>query len=128
MALYQVFDGFQGVSSGVLRGMGRQKRVALLNLLGFWGLGLPFGALLAFVGGLGVYGIWWGFNAGLFLISILYLWALNKIDYEAEARRALESVTDRKLEKAWEETVEHEKEEALLRGRQGAAEQGQAGQ
>jgi multidrug resistance protein, MATE family len=66
MALYQCFDGFQGVSAGVLRGMGRQTRVALLNLGGFWVLGLPLGAFLAFVGGLGVYGIWWGFNAGAF--------------------------------------------------------------
>lgn len=48
--------------------------------------------------------------------------ALNKIDYEAEARRALENaVTDSKLEKAWEHTVDAEKEEAQLR----EAEQGQ---
>ncbi len=68
MALYQCFDGLQGVSSGILRGMGRQKRVALLNLCGFWVLGLPFGLLLAFVGGLNVYGIWWGFNSGTFVL------------------------------------------------------------
>lgn len=171
MALYQVFDGFQGVSSGVLRGMGRQKRVALLNLCGFWVLGLPAGILLTFVGGFGVYSIWWGFNigacvgrlagcmiendcllddgshpntrmaltkppqtppqihaprsAGLFVISILYLGALNKIDYDEEARRALENaVTDVKLKKAWEHTVDAEKEEALLRERQDGAERG----
>ncbi len=51
----------QGVSAGVLRGMGRQTRVALLNLGGFWVLGLPGGAILAFYFDLGVYGIWWGF-------------------------------------------------------------------
>lgn len=119
MALYQVFDGFQGVSSGVLRGMGRQKRVALLNLCGFWVLGLPCGIILTFVGGFGVYSIWWGFNIGLFVISILYLGALNKIDYEAEARRALENaVTDVNLEQTWEHTVDAEKEEARLRERQ----------
>jgi len=66
------------------------------------------------------------FALGLFVISLLYLWTLNKIDYEAEARRALvNAVTDTKLEKAWEHTVDAEKEEALLRERQGNAEQGQ---
>ncbi len=67
------------------------------------------------------------FTPGLFVISLLYLWTLNKIDYEAEARRALvNAVTDTKLEKAWEHTVDAEKEEALLRERQGNAEQGQS--
>ena len=110
-AIYQVFDGAQGVSAGVLRGMGRQTRVALLNFGGFWVLGLPMGFLLAFHFHVGVYGVWWGFCIGLFVISLLYLWALSRIDFEEEARRALLAVTDQKLEHAWEETVEHEKQE-----------------
>jgi MATE family multidrug resistance protein len=90
--------------------MGRQTRVALLNLGGFWVLGLPGGALLAFTFDLGVYGIWWGFVMGLALISLLYLWALSKLDFEDEARRALlNACTDQKLEQAWEETLEQEK-------------------
>ena len=38
----------------------------------------------------------------------------------------MNAVTDTKLEKAWEHTVDAEKEEALLRERQGNAEQGQS--
>lgn len=74
-------------------------------------LGLPGGAILAFTLRMGVYGIWWGFVMGLALISILYLWALSRLDFEVEARRALQSAcTDQKLEHAWEQRVDHEKQ------------------
>lgn len=106
MALYQVLDGFQGCTGGVLRGMGRQKTIALLNLGGFWVLGLPTGAALAFWLGFEVYGIWWGFVMGLGVCSALYMVVLSRIDWDEEARRALQNaVTDLKLEHAWEDQV-----------------------
>ena len=71
--------------------------------MGFWVLGLPCGYLLAFYGGLGVYGLWWGFAIGLLCCSTLYVITFAKVDWELEAKRALNAVTDLKLEHAWEE-------------------------
>lgn len=47
-AIFQVSDGVQSAVAGALRGMGRQKMVALLNFVGFWLIGTSIGAALTF--------------------------------------------------------------------------------
>ena len=92
-ALFQIVDGVQGTVAGVLRGCGRQKYVALTNLLGFWLLGVPIGLLLAFPGGLGVYGVWWGLFIGLTVASTASVWILYNVDWINESKLALKRVT-----------------------------------
>ncbi len=70
-AAFQVFDGTQVVAGGVLRGLGRTRPAMLFNLVGYWVLGLPVGAWLAFERGLGIAGIWWGFVIGLGVVALL---------------------------------------------------------
>jgi len=67
--LFQVFDGVQVVSSGVLRGSGDTKAAMIANLLGFWLIGIPVSLLLGFTAKLGVVGLWWGFVAGLAAVA-----------------------------------------------------------
>merc|ERR1712238_619055 len=50
---------------------GHHKRVLFLNFAGFWILGVPIGALLAFVGDIGVRGLWWGMSIGIYASSIV---------------------------------------------------------
>jgi MATE family multidrug resistance protein len=69
-AAFQIFDGTQVVGCGVLRGMGRTRPAAVFNLIGYWVLGLPFGAWLAFRAGMGLAGIWWGLAAGLAVVAL----------------------------------------------------------
>jgi len=69
-AAFQVFDGTQVVCCGVLRGMGRTRPAAWFNLLGYWALGLPLGAWLAFRAGWGLHGIWWGLCFGLAVVAV----------------------------------------------------------
>ena len=59
-AVFQLFDGIQGVATGVLRGLGDTRSPMLWNLAGHWAIGLPLGYTLCFVTGLGVIGLWWG--------------------------------------------------------------------
>jgi MATE family multidrug resistance protein len=68
---FQIFDGVQVVGCGILRGMGRVRPAMLFNLLGYWMLGLPLGAYLAFAGGWGLAGIWWGLCCGLGTVAAL---------------------------------------------------------
>lgn len=72
-ALFQVFDGIQVVGIGVLRGVGDTRVPAVLNLLGFWLVGLPVGVWLAFRSGMGPHGLWWGLALGLAIVAVLIL-------------------------------------------------------
>ncbi len=71
--VFQVFDGLQAVAAGVLRGAGDTRVPALLNLAGFWVVGLPLSLLLAFPLGMGPTGVWWGLAAGLLSVAVLLL-------------------------------------------------------
>lgn len=62
---FQIADGLQVVGAGLMRGMGRPQAGAIVNLIGFYAVGLPLAYLLAFPLGLGMIGIWWGMAAGL---------------------------------------------------------------
>ena len=71
VALFQVFDGLQGVTTGALRGLGDTRTPMLLNLAGHWMIGLPVGYLLCFAIGWGVVGLWIGISTGLILVGSL---------------------------------------------------------
>ena len=75
-AVFQLFDGLQGVATGVLRGLGDTRTPMFWNLFGHWFLGLPLGYALCFPLGLGVYGLWWGLSVGLIIcgIALLAVW------------------------------------------------------
>jgi MATE family multidrug resistance protein len=67
--VFQVFDGLQAVAAGVLRGVGDTRGPMLINLLGYWVLGLPLSVYLGFVAGLGPVGLWWGLVLGLGVVA-----------------------------------------------------------
>lgn len=72
-AIFQVFDGLQVVSAGVLRGAADTTFPAVLAFIGYWVLGLPVGWALAYPAGLGPRGLWWGLTAGLMAVAALLL-------------------------------------------------------
>jgi MATE family multidrug resistance protein len=63
--VFQVFDGVQIVSIGVLRGMADTRTPFIISLIGYWLIGMPVGVLLAYPFGQGVAGLWWGLVIGL---------------------------------------------------------------
>jgi len=73
-ALFQVVDGAQAVSSGQLRGLQDTTVPMILAAIGYWGIGLPLGVLLAFHFGFEGRGIWIGLFSGLAAVSVLLLW------------------------------------------------------
>ena len=77
----------------MLRGLGRQKLVFWLAILGFWILGVPLGAILTFVVDLGVFGIWWGFAIGIYMTSIIGIWFLRRMDWDHEAKRTIKRLS-----------------------------------
>jgi MATE family multidrug resistance protein len=85
--IFQVFDGIQVVSIGVLRGLGDTRAPMWINVLGFWLFGFPVSLGLGFGLGLGPVGLWWGFVAGLAAVAILLLARVR-----SRLRRGLERV------------------------------------
>ena len=75
--IFQIFDGVQVVAGGVLRGLGDTRSPMVVHLLGFWFLGLPLGALLAFRADRGAVGVWWGLVIGLTAVALVLLWRVR---------------------------------------------------
>jgi MATE family multidrug resistance protein len=69
-AVFQVFDGLQCVSIGLLRGTGDTRTPMIVNLVGYWAIGLPMSLWLGRTLHGGPVGLWWGFVAGLVAVSI----------------------------------------------------------
>jgi MATE family multidrug resistance protein len=71
--IFQVFDGIQAVAAGVLRGIGDTRAPLVVNLFGFWLLGVPTSVYLGFYTGARAAGLWWGFVAGLGAVAVFLL-------------------------------------------------------
>lgn len=86
--VFQVFDGLQVVSAGILRGMGDTRTPMLVSLIGFTGIGITASLLLGFRTSLGPAGLWWGLVIGLFVVASFLLFRVRVM-----IRRPLTRVT-----------------------------------
>ena len=73
-AIFQLFDGIQGVITGTLRGLGDTRTPMLVNLAAHWLLGLPVSYILCFIVGWGVWGLWVGLSLGLIVTGAILFW------------------------------------------------------
>ena len=83
--VFQIFDGLQVVSIGVLRGVGDTRTPMIVNVLGFWLIGFPVSLWLGFVAGGGAVGLWWGLVVGLAAVATILL-----LRVRSRLRRSLE--------------------------------------
>jgi MATE family multidrug resistance protein len=72
-AFFELFDGFQTVATGALRGLGDTRTPMLAHFAGYWLVGLPVAYVLCFPLGWGAVGIWAGLCATLILIGSILL-------------------------------------------------------
>lgn len=86
-------DALQNVTTGALRGQGRQNRGALVNLCTYYAFALPLGLLLATRGGYGLRGLWAGLSFGAlgqFLGQASLVWSADWEMIAMDARRRVE--------------------------------------
>ena len=76
--VFQVFDGTQVVAIGILRGVADTRTPMLVNILGFWLVGLPVSALLGLWLDLGPRGLWWGLVVGLAFVAGMLVWRVRR--------------------------------------------------
>jgi multidrug resistance protein, MATE family len=86
-AVFQLFDGIQGVATGILRGVGDTRTPMFWNLVGHWFVGLPLGYWLCFTLGRGVLGLWWGLSAGLIICGVVLSLVWMKRIHELKSLR-----------------------------------------
>ena len=76
--VFQVFDGLQVVAAGGLRGVGDTRVPMLINLLGFWLIGLPVSAWLGLSAGVGPVGVWSGLAIGIGVVALLLAYRVER--------------------------------------------------
>jgi MATE family multidrug resistance protein len=76
--LFQVFDGLQVVAIGLLRGLGDTRTPMLINVIGFWCIGIPVSLWLGFGLGYGAVGLWWGLVVGLVIVAAFLVTRLRQ--------------------------------------------------
>jgi MATE family multidrug resistance protein len=72
-AVFQIFDGIQGVGAGALRGAGDVRFAFVANVVGHWALGMPLALLCAYPMHLGAKGLWYGLTLGLAAVAVALL-------------------------------------------------------
>ncbi|KAM0004184.1 putative multi antimicrobial extrusion protein [Helianthus debilis subsp. tardiflorus] len=81
------------VLSGVAVGAGLQSAVAIVNLVCFYLIGIPLGALLGYLTSLEVKGIWIGMIGGVLTQTITLVYMTWRTDWDDQAKKASERLT-----------------------------------
>lgn len=85
-AVFQLSDGVQVVSLGILRGISDVNIPTWITMFAYWGLSLPLGYFLAFNLEMDAIGIWVGLLAGLTASAVLltarFYYLIKKMKYE----------------------------------------------
>ena len=78
-ALFQISDGVQVVSLGVLRGLADTRFPTIITFIAYWVIGLPSGYLFGFVMNYRAQGVWVGLFLGLTVSALLLTTRFHKL-------------------------------------------------
>ena len=117
--VFMMGDAIQATIGGVLRGLGKQKVVLILNILGFWILAVPIGSILTFVVDkkrdprttttisvdgndnddddellFGVKGLWWGMVIGIYSSAIIGIFIIKfRVNWYNEVEKSIKRLS-----------------------------------
>jgi MATE family multidrug resistance protein len=98
-ALFQLSDGLQCVSLGILRGISDTKVPTIVTVIAYWVIGIPVGWWLAQSFNLSLYGIWFGLTLGLtfsaVMLSIRFLKESREFDFVEEEKQHYQSLVNK---------------------------------
>jgi MATE family multidrug resistance protein len=87
-AIFQFFDGLQITATGALRGAGNTHAGLIVQIIGYWIIGLPIGYLFAFRLHDGAVGLWLGLCAGLIVAGLTLATIWHRTTKKLNAVRA----------------------------------------
>ncbi|KAI7749937.1 hypothetical protein M8C21_024887 [Ambrosia artemisiifolia] len=88
-----LLNGIYPVLSGVAIGAGMQATVAIVNLVCFYLIGIPLGALLGYLTSLDIKGIWIGMIGGILSQTITLVYMTWRTNWDDEVKKATERLT-----------------------------------
>ncbi|KAI9497640.1 mate-domain-containing protein [Zychaea mexicana] len=86
-ALFVIGDSLNGISAGVIRGLGHQKIAAFINICSNYVLALPMAYALTFHAGWGLIGIWVGLSIAMHLSAVGQSIYCLTVNWDAEVQR-----------------------------------------
>ncbi|KAE9607780.1 putative multi antimicrobial extrusion protein [Lupinus albus] len=86
----EIWNASQTAMCGVLRGSVRPSLGALINLVSFYAVGLPFAILMGFVFHYGLSGLFYGLLAAQIVCTIMVVFVVIRTDWNMQAYRARE--------------------------------------
>ncbi|XP_072496101.1 multidrug and toxin extrusion protein 2 [Notamacropus eugenii] len=86
--VYNLFESLCCVCGAVLRGTGKLVFGATVNAIGYYGIGLPIGAVLVFVVKIGVMGLWLGMLVCVILAAITFIIYTARINWKLASEEA----------------------------------------
>ncbi len=78
-AIFQIPDGLQVVTLGMLRGAQDVNRPTIITFIAYWIIGIPIGVLLSFYFKIGPQGLWIGLVFGFLVASLMLQYRFRKI-------------------------------------------------
>ncbi len=78
-AIFQLFDGTQGIAAGILRGLQDVRIPTLLTFLAYWVIWIPLAWLLGFLFKMGIFGIWYANVIALGFAAIVLTFRFKKL-------------------------------------------------
>lgn len=90
LAFSMLLNSIQPVLTGVAVGAGLQGTVAIINLCSYYVIGIPLGALLAYLAGLEIKGIWIGMLTGVAIQILALAYMVWRTDWDLQVKKASE--------------------------------------
>jgi len=97
-AVFALYTGdfMQGITSGIIRGMGYQNYGTPTCIFGYWVIALPISYILGFYYDLGMLGIWLGMPMGVLVIAIIFLCIIYTTDFDKLSKEVIQRVIKEK--------------------------------
>ncbi|KAJ2596103.1 ethionine resistance protein [Coemansia sp. RSA 1722] len=92
VALLEWTDATRGIVPGILRGMGKQKKAAVINVSSYYFVVLPVASLAIYAFGMGIMGLWSAFAVGMTLLSGWYIATTVTTDWHKEAELCVDRI------------------------------------
>jgi MATE family multidrug resistance protein len=89
MSLTVFFDGLQVTGAAIMRSVGAQAWGILMNILGFYIVGIPLGAYLMLKTDWTIKGYWFGLFIGCAVVFISQIIYINRINWTKEAENVV---------------------------------------
>ncbi|CAH8856933.1 unnamed protein product [Trichobilharzia szidati] len=94
LLVFQLCEGFAGISEAVLLACGRQSLGAVTIFFGYYCIGMPIALVLTYKTSLGIFGAWIGLAVGFALTTLTYTICALKTDWFEQARKVKKNLKD----------------------------------